>query len=149
MTPSERVVLKQLRQTTVEPRSAPLAVGLFVDATIEGEEIEKAYILPRDALRPGDHVYVVERLDFVEPRIRFTRRLVLPGGMIGTAVSQAAMLGCDAHLLSMLGDDADGRFVRSVLEEIGVETGRLAISRHQATARSKASPSGAYSLPRR
>jgi len=75
-----------------------------------------------------DHVYVVERLDFAETRIRFTQRLVLPGGMIGTAISQAAMLGCDAHLLSMLGDDADGRFVRQSLEEIGVKTGRLVIS---------------------
>jgi sugar/nucleoside kinase (ribokinase family) len=75
-----------------------------------------------------DHVYVVERLDFVEPRIRFAQRLVLPGGMIGTAISQAAMLGCEAHLLSMLGDDADGHFVRQSIEEIGVETGRLVIS---------------------
>jgi sugar/nucleoside kinase (ribokinase family) len=75
-----------------------------------------------------DHVYLVERLDFVETRIRFTQRLVLPGGMIGTAISQAAVLGCDAHLLSMLGDDADGRFVRRSLEEVGVETERLVIS---------------------
>ena len=75
-----------------------------------------------------DHVYVVERLDFAETRIRFTQRLVLPGGMIGTAVSQAATLGCEAHLLSMLGDDADGRFVRRSIEEIGVKTERLVIS---------------------
>ena len=75
-----------------------------------------------------DHVYVVERLDFAETRIRFTQRLVLPGGMIGTAISQAATLGCEAHLLSMLGDDADGRFVRRSIEEIGVKTERLVIS---------------------
>ena len=75
-----------------------------------------------------DHVYVVERLDFAQVRTRFTQRLILPGGMTGTAVSQAAMLGCDAHLLSMLGDDADGRFVRRSLERLGVKTGRLAIS---------------------
>jgi sugar/nucleoside kinase (ribokinase family) len=75
-----------------------------------------------------DHVYAVERLDFAETRIRFTQRLVLPGGMIGTAISQAAMLGCEAHLLSMLGDDADGRFVRRSIEEIGVKTERIVIS---------------------
>jgi sulfofructose kinase len=80
-----------------------------------------------------DHVYVVERLDFAETRTRFTQRLVLPGGMIGTAISQAAMLGCDAHLLSLLGDDADGRFVRRALEEIGVQTARLVISPDAAT----------------
>ncbi|MCH8084076.1 MAG: hypothetical protein IH885_07555 [Myxococcales bacterium] len=75
-----------------------------------------------------DHVYVVERLDFAQVRTRFTQRLVLPGGMTGTAVSQAAMLGCDAHLLSMLGDDDDGRFVRRSLERLGVRTGGLVIS---------------------
>jgi sugar/nucleoside kinase (ribokinase family) len=80
-----------------------------------------------------DHVYVVERLDFVEARTRFSQRLVLSGGMIGTAISQAALLGCDAHVLSMLGDDDDGRFVRGSLERLGVKTERLAISAEVAT----------------
>ena len=80
-----------------------------------------------------DHVYVVDRLDFAEARTRFTQRLVISGGMIGTAISQAAMLGCDAHVLSMLGDDDDGRFVRRSLEGLGVKTGRLAISAGVAT----------------
>jgi len=75
-----------------------------------------------------DHVYVVDRLDLAERRTRFAQRLVLSGGMIGTAISQAAMLGCDAHVLSMLGDDADGHFVRQSLERLGVKTGRLEIS---------------------
>jgi sulfofructose kinase len=75
-----------------------------------------------------DHVYVVERFDFAQTRTRFTQRLVLSGGMIGTAISQAALLGCDAHVLSMLGDDDDGRFVRRSLEDFGVKTERLAIS---------------------
>jgi len=75
-----------------------------------------------------DHVYVVERIDFAEPRTRFTERLVLSGGMIGTAISQAALLGCDAHVLSMLGDDEDGAFVRRSLERLGVKTAGLAAS---------------------
>jgi sugar/nucleoside kinase (ribokinase family) len=80
-----------------------------------------------------DHIYVVERLDFAEPRTRFTQRLVLSGGMTGTAISQAAVLGCDAHVLSMLGDDDDGRFVRRSLERLGVKTGRLATSAEAVT----------------
>ena len=80
-----------------------------------------------------DHVYVVERLDFAETRTRFTQRLVLSGGMIGTAISQAAMLGCDAHVLSMLGDDEDGRFVRGSLERLGVKTAQLAVSAEATT----------------
>jgi len=38
---------------------APLAVGLFVSATIEGREIDNAYIIPRNALRGEDSVYIV------------------------------------------------------------------------------------------
>jgi len=49
------------------PRSAPLAIGLFVDAAIEGRTIENAFVLPRDALRADDHVYVID----AEERIRF------------------------------------------------------------------------------
>ncbi|MBR9824245.1 MAG: efflux RND transporter periplasmic adaptor subunit [Alphaproteobacteria bacterium] len=38
----------------------PLAVGLFVNAQIEGREIENAYVLPRAALRGEDSVLVAE-----------------------------------------------------------------------------------------
>lgn len=44
----------------VEEAGAPLAIGLFVDAFIEGREISQAYILPRSALRGNDTVYVAE-----------------------------------------------------------------------------------------
>ena len=35
----------------------PLAVGLFVNAEIEGRQLEQAYLIPRNALRAGDKVY--------------------------------------------------------------------------------------------
>lgn len=38
---------------------APLAVGLFVNASIAGQSLDNAYIIPRAALRPGNKVYVV------------------------------------------------------------------------------------------
>ena len=50
-----------------EVRSAPMVVGLFVDAAIEGQALDAAYLLPRDALRGKDQVYVVDE----EDRIRF------------------------------------------------------------------------------
>lgn len=37
----------------------PLAIGLFVNADIEGRDMKKAHVLPRAALRSGDKVYVV------------------------------------------------------------------------------------------
>lgn len=44
-----------------EAAGAPLAVGLFVNASIEGREIDYAYALPRSALRGASQVYVAER----------------------------------------------------------------------------------------
>jgi sulfofructose kinase len=80
-----------------------------------------------------DHAYVVEQLDLLEIRTRFTERLVSAGGTIGTALAQAASLGANVHVLSLLGDDADGHFVRRSLKGFGVKTGRLVLSPASAT----------------
>ena len=80
-----------------------------------------------------DHTYVVDRLDLNEIRTRFTQRLVSSGGTMGNALAQAASLGANAHVLSLLGDDADGRFVRRSLKTFGVKTGRVVLSRETAT----------------
>ena len=55
---------------------APLAVGLFVEAEILGREMERVFVLPREALRTDgddDRVYVVD----AENRLRFRRVQVL------------------------------------------------------------------------
>jgi len=75
-----------------------------------------------------DHLYLVEGLDFARSRTRFSERLVSLGGMTGNALVQAARLGCEAHLLSVLGSDPEGGFARSELERAGVEAGRVAFS---------------------
>jgi sulfofructose kinase len=80
-----------------------------------------------------DHLYVVEALDLVAPRTRFLERLVSTGGMACNAVVQAARLGCNAHLLSVLGDDPEGRFLRRTLSCVGVKTRRIALSRELPT----------------
>jgi len=48
-----------------------LPVGLFVEADIEGEVIEGAISMPRDALKPGNIVYVIRdgALQFVEAEL--------------------------------------------------------------------------------
>ena len=43
-----------------EAAGAPLAVGLFVSAQITGRSIDRAYVLPRSALRGADQIYVAE-----------------------------------------------------------------------------------------
>lgn len=46
---------------------APLEVGLFVEAEIQGRTLEDAVVLPREALREGDQVFVVDE----DGRLRF------------------------------------------------------------------------------
>jgi RND family efflux transporter MFP subunit len=41
-------------------RTAPLAVGLFVEAEIEGRAVDQVFVIPRDALRDGDQVWIVD-----------------------------------------------------------------------------------------
>jgi sulfofructose kinase len=72
-----------------------------------------------------DHLYLVDGDAPGAERVRYAARAVQPGGMITTALAQAAQLGADAHVLSLLGDDADGRAVRRRLRELGVNTRRL------------------------
>lgn len=38
----------------------PLQIGLFVEAEIEGVTLQDAFVLPREALRTGDRVFVLE-----------------------------------------------------------------------------------------
>ena len=60
----------------------PLAVGLFVNAEIEGAEVADAFLLPRVALREGGRVLVLEgeRLQFREVRVlRVEREHVVVG----------------------------------------------------------------------
>ena len=51
--------------------STPLPVGLFVEAHIQGSVIEGAVSLPREALKPGNVVYVIRggKLEFLEAQL--------------------------------------------------------------------------------
>lgn len=75
-----------------------------------------------------DHLYRVARLDAGDERTRYADRRVSTGGMVATALAQAALLGCHAELLSAVGDDEAGRFARGSLREAGVVTRRLLLT---------------------
>jgi len=65
---------------------APLAVGLFVSAHIEGQAIDGAYVLPRSALRGEDTIYVAEEGGRLSVRTvdvinSTTERLLVAGGV--------------------------------------------------------------------
>ena len=55
-------------EDNVSPYGMPLAVGLYVNAKILGRELSDAYVIPRDALRAGNQVYVVNDRGRLEVR---------------------------------------------------------------------------------
>lgn len=64
----------------------PMAVGLFVDAAVEGRRLENAVIIPREALRNGEEVFVVnenDALDIRRPRVIHSNpeNAILAGGV--------------------------------------------------------------------
>jgi sulfofructose kinase len=69
-----------------------------------------------------DHLYWVEGLDLGAERTRYAARKVAAGGMVATALVQAVRSGCAAKLLSVLGEDEEGRFVARSLRAAGVST---------------------------
>lgn len=73
-----------------------------------------------------DEVYLVDDFALDRSRTRYRARARMPGGMVTTALAHAAALGCESHLLSLVGDDPDGRAVASELRRLGVSTRRLA-----------------------
>jgi sulfofructose kinase len=75
-----------------------------------------------------DHLYVVDEFAGTSERARYTERLVLTGGMVANALAQVARLDCRAELISLIGNDADGRYARRRLRAIGVSTRRLVLS---------------------
>ena len=75
-----------------------------------------------------DHLYVLEALDLAAGRTRWLERLVSTGGMACNAAVQAARLGCRTHLLSVVGNDPEGRFLRGALRALGVRTRGLVTS---------------------
>jgi sugar/nucleoside kinase (ribokinase family) len=93
--------------------------------------------MPHRSIRPTvvglglcvvDHLYVVEELSSTSERTRYTQREVRAGGMVSNALAQAARLGCRAELISLVGDDADGRSARRSLRAMGVSTRGLVLS---------------------
>ncbi|MCP5178757.1 MAG: efflux RND transporter periplasmic adaptor subunit [Pseudomonadales bacterium] len=69
-----------------QPGVAPLTVGLFVDAVIEGLTVDNTYSLPRSALRDGNRLLMVDaddtlRYRSVEPFRLFEDQVVLKDGL--------------------------------------------------------------------
>ncbi|MCH7867395.1 MAG: hypothetical protein IH881_06830 [Myxococcales bacterium] len=80
-----------------------------------------------------DETYLVVDFRMDNPRARYLERRVAAGGMMGNAVAQSAALGVKTQLLSMLGDDREGRAIIAQLREHGVVTRGVTRSKQHPT----------------
>jgi multidrug efflux pump subunit AcrA (membrane-fusion protein) len=100
------------RDASGSPRGRPpLAVGMFVEAEIEGRQVPEAVVLPRAALRGADEVLVVDD----ENRLRMRRVDVLrtDGDRV---VIQGGLAPRERVVVSPLEAVADGMRVEPALE---------------------------------
>ena len=100
-----------------EEAGAPLAVGLFVAANIDGRELENAIVLPRSALRGSNEVYVAELdgtlsirqvnvVDTSAERVVLTAGLE-PGDRVVTSPLRGAAEGMLVRAMDANGDPLD------------------------------------------
>lgn len=90
-------------------RSAPLAIGLFVEARIEGLHVDRAFVLPRDSLRPDNRLYLVDANDQIQFRevelLRTERdRIIVGSGLVAgdrvcTSPLDAALEGMNVRVV--------------------------------------------------
>jgi sulfofructose kinase len=69
-----------------------------------------------------DHLYLLDRLELDGERTRYRDLVVSAGGMVTTAMAEAARLGCATQVVSALGDDEPGRLLRRQLRAANVGT---------------------------
>jgi RND family efflux transporter MFP subunit len=96
-----------------ETSETPLTVGLFVEAEIEGRLAEDVVVLPRNAMRNGNQVLVVDtdkRLRYrdVEPLRMYHDEVLIRGGL------EAGELVCISPLQTVI----DGMPVEPIFEQI-------------------------------
>jgi RND family efflux transporter MFP subunit len=94
------------------PGRPPLAVGLFVQAEIEGRTHPNVAVLPRSALRDGDRVLVVDG----ESRLRFRAVEVLRRDRDAVVIGAGLEEG-ERVCVSPLEAATDGTAVRTVLDD--------------------------------
>jgi len=72
----------------VSQHDMPMAVGLYVSATIDGREVDDAYLISREALRAGDQVYLVNESGHLEIREVAVTHSSSEEAVIGSGLSQ-------------------------------------------------------------
>ena len=118
-----------------EAAGAPLAVGLFVDATIQGRRLEEAFALPRSALRGADQVFVAtpgETLSIrtVEVVSSSPERVVVTSGVEAgeLVVTSPLRAPADGMAITPLGADGEPLFGEDDSEPEGAQVSEAAVT---------------------
>lgn len=90
------------------PDRPPLAVGMFVDATIRGRVLEDAFVVPREAFRDDDTVVVIDD----EQRLRL-RDVGVAQARRETVVVRDGLSAGERVLVSPLDTISEGMLVRT------------------------------------
>jgi len=104
-------VLDNQDNATPEGNNSPPPVGLFVQAAIEGRQVNKVVSLPRTALRNGNQVLVVDQ----ENRLRFRNVKLLRLDQNQVIISQGLEDG-ELVNISPIQTVIDGMIVKPVME---------------------------------
>lgn len=95
----------------------PLPIGLFVDAEIDGVELQDVFVLPRAAIREGSQVLVVDE----ESRLRI-RDIEIVRLERDRALVKTGMTPNDLVCVSQIETVVDGMSVRTQLEDSAFST---------------------------
>jgi RND family efflux transporter MFP subunit len=95
-----------------DPDRPPLAVGMFVEAEIRGNRIDRAVTLPRAAIRGSDTIYIVDE----ESRLRF-RRVTIYKRERDRVIIQSGLAEGEEICISPLESAVDGMEVRVTRQE--------------------------------
>lgn len=108
----------------------PLAVGLFVEAEILGRRLEKAYVVPREALREGDRVLVID----AEERLRFRDVELIRLERENAVLDAKSLRPGERVCVSPIVAPVDGMLVRAVEQGADVEASTAADAPSEAEA---------------
>ena len=87
----------------------PLAVGMFVNAEIIGRRVEAAYVIPREALRAGNKVYVVDERGKLD-----IRNVKVTHSSSSEAIIAAGLASGEQVIVSSMRDPIEGMAVEAM-----------------------------------
>ncbi len=106
------VAVKDPYTENVSQHGMPLAVGLYVQAEVFGRQLENATVIPREALRAGDNVFVLNDSDRLE-----IRNVTVVHSTNNEAVIGSGVLPIDRVIVSSIRNPIPGMNLAALTEK--------------------------------